>query len=91
MGDECMNEKIVAILIVLVIVIGFAYMIPSNRMDPMVAKIIRGDLPPCETTLGSDSGYYCLHENQSYFCKVDLHPYDIHLKGAIFCGPVVLR
>jgi hypothetical protein len=87
--DDCNITLLVALLVVgLFLAIALQFFIP--RADSMVIKIIRADLPECETTIGTPSGYYCAQNNTSYFCKVDSSQPDPYVRTHPYCEAVYL-
>lgn len=63
---------------------------PFVQPDEWAFKIMKGDLPDCGTTIGTDTGYYCQIDNVSYFCKVDRSAADPFVRNNPYCNPVVI-
>ncbi len=79
--------------IIVTTMIATFFVVPQMDINKgvMVMKIMRGDLPDCATTIGSDTGYYCQVDRISYFCKVDKNAVDPYVRMHPFCNEVEIH
>ena len=88
MVSDLIRTIIAVVITIAILWVGFSTISPIQP-NPMVIKIIRGDLPPCESTIGTPTGYYCQVNNVSMFCKVDTHAADPFVRTHPYCEEMV--